>query len=90
MKTINGYLVPDSIPASEFVDDETIFYPSLQRVELYDQYPFHLTDLDEDADPDLRTVFDRGIAFKNSDFAVLTAKAMLGINPYVTRLLQKG
>lgn len=89
MKTINGYLVPDSVPASEFEDDQIIYYPSLQCVDFYDQYPFHLTDLDEDADPDLRTVFDRGIAFKNVDFAVLTAKAMLGIDPYVTRLLQK-
>ena len=86
MRTINGFMVPDSVPSSEFSDEETIYYPSLQRVEMYDQYPFHLTDLEEDADPDLRTVFDRGIAFKNADFAVLTAKAMLGIDPYVTTM----
>jgi hypothetical protein len=86
MKMINSFMVPESTPASEFVDEETIYYPSVQRVEMYDQYPFHLTDLDDDADPDLRTVFERGIAFKNADFAILTAKAMLGIDPYITAI----
>ena len=84
MRIINGFQVPNSSPASEFKDDDTIYYPSLQRVELYDYYPFHETDLDEDADPDLRTVFDRNIAFKNAEFAILTARAMLGIDPYIT------
>lgn len=84
MKLINGFLVPDSSPASDFEDGKNIYYPSLQKVELYDYYPFHETDLDEDADPDLRTVFDRNIAFKNAEFAILTARAMLGIDPYAT------
>ena len=83
VKLVNGFTVASSIPACEFSDGDTIYYPSTQRVVYHDHYPFFLTDLDDDADPDLRTVFDRHIAFKSVDDAVMMAKAMLGIDPTV-------
>lgn len=83
MKLVNGFLVPAGIPASEYDNEETIYYPHPQRVDLYDSYPFHLSDLDDDADPDLRTVFERNIGYKTKECAIMVSKAMLGINPYI-------